>query len=86
MQGLELVLVLGLLRQDPLHLVQQRFSLGTDIFWHLVDLAVDIPVHASETGLEGAQGLLHRAVLLRVSIATHLGGQPRGFAVQFPSL
>ena len=80
MQGVELVL--GLLSQDTLDFVQHRFSLETDIFRHLVSLAVDLPVHASNTGLERAQRPLHPAVLLRKGIATHLGGQPLGFAVE----
>lgn len=81
MQGVELVLVFGLLGEDTVNPVQQ--VLGPALFGggDGFDLAFDLTVYAAYPCLEGAYGFVHAFELSGMRITTGLGNKARGFPI-----
>ena len=80
-QGVQLVLVFGLLRQDAAHPPQQVLRLGLLLHWQLVQLALHFALNTAHPGSERFDGLFHALVLLGMRIAPRLCGQPGGLSV-----
>ncbi len=81
MQAVQLVAVLGLLLQQPLHLVQQVGNLGLEVLRHLGQLTRYVAPHPADQCLELLQVAAHALVLLGVGVAGNLACQLWGFAV-----
>ena len=81
MQGIQLVLVFGLLRQNALHSLQQVLSLVSGMPGQGVQLSLHITVHAAHTGAQRLERLAHALVLLGVGIAANLRSHARALAV-----
>ncbi|CAB3775324.1 hypothetical protein LMG29542_08706 [Paraburkholderia humisilvae] len=75
MQGVEPVLVLCLLRQDPLRASNQILKVHTIFFGYRVDLTLHVTHHPTHTRAQRTQCLLHASVLLRMGEAANLTRQ-----------
>ena len=82
MQTVQLVMILGLLREQPLHLVQQVSELGLEVRRHPAQLTrhINLPDPPNQC-LELLQVTAHVLVLLGMSVTGNLAGQPGSLAV-----
>lgn len=81
MQRGRLVLVLGGLRKDPAKSVHQVFGCVLAGFSDLIDLMINVAMHAPDSGLTRAQRPLHPVVLLGVCMPADLHRNSQYFAV-----
>lgn len=81
MQRVELVLVLGLLREDAARAGQQIVDLGLRLLGQRGELARHFALHATHARAQRASSFTHALKLLGMGIAADLRGQPRGRAV-----
>jgi hypothetical protein len=80
-QGVQLVLVFGLLRLYATHPPQQVLRLGLLVLWQLVQLPLHIALNTPHPGFERFNSLFHALVLICMRIAPRLSGKPGGFSV-----
>ncbi len=81
MQRVQLVLVFGGLRKDPVKSVHQVFGCVPARFSDLIDLTINVAIHAPDFGFARAQRPFHLAVLLGVCIPADLHRNSQCFAV-----
>ena len=80
-QRVQLVFVLGFLRQNAAHAVQQIFGFGFGLLGQFVELAANLAVHATHAGLQGLDHPSHAPVLFGVGVAADLCGHARALPV-----
>jgi len=81
MQGIQLVLVFGLLREDAAHALQQVLPLGLNLLGQLGQLALHVTLNAAHSGAQCLDGGTHALVLFGMGIAADLRCQARRLAV-----